>query len=110
MIGRVAYAREFARLNVASVRLHDIPLVNSGIKLVDVQDIFPIWNEGADAANYFFAPTDDYLRALQGCGVKQVLYRLGTSIEWSYPNKYFAKMPKDPARSRFRPPPARRSG
>lgn len=101
--GRAAggYAREFAQLNVASVRLHDIPLVNSGIKLVDVQDIFPVWNEKADvtdAANYFFAPTDDYLRTLQGCGVRQVIYRLGTSIEWSYPNKYFAKMPKDPAR------------
>lgn len=101
--GRAAggYAKDFARLNVASVRLHDIPLVNSGVKLVDVQDIFPIWNPKADVAdadNYLFAPTDDYLKTLRGCGVKEVMYRLGTSIEWSYPNKYFAKMPKDPGR------------
>lgn len=101
--GRAAsgFAKEFAQLNVSSVRLHDIPLVNSGMKLVDVQDIFPIWNEHADVAdpdNYFFAATDDYLKTLRGCGVKQVIYRLGTSIEWAYPNKYFAKRPKDPAR------------
>lgn len=101
--GRAAggYAKEFAQLNVASVRLHDIPLVNSGVKLVDVQEIFPVWNEKADVtdpANYLFAPTDDYLRTLKGCGVDKVIYRLGTSIEWSYPNRYFAKMPRDPAR------------
>ncbi len=101
--GRAAsgFAADFARLNVASVRLHDIPLVNSGMKLVDVQDIFPIWNDHADVtdpANYFFGPTDDYLKTLKRCGVRQVIYRLGTSIEWSYPNKYFAKRPKDPER------------
>lgn len=101
--GRAAagFAREFAQLNVSSVRLHDIPLVNSGMKLVDVQDIFPVWNARADvtdADNYFFAPTDDYLKTLRACGVRTVIYRLGTSIEWAYPNKYFAKRPKDPAR------------
>ena len=98
---REAEMRDFAALNIASVRLHDIPLTNPGVKLVDVQDIFPIWNPAADPKderNYFFDQTDDYIQTLVDCGVKEIFYRLGTSIEWTKPRQHFAKYPQDPER------------
>lgn len=95
---RAKHMKDFAPLNVSSVRLHDIPLVNSGVKLVDVQDIFPIWNAKADPkdeANYFFDATDDYIATIRDCGAKEIVYRLGTSIEWTSPRHHFAKYPKN---------------
>ena len=95
---RAAQMKDFKPLNIPSVRLHDIPLSNPGAKLVDVQDIFPIWNEKADPADasfYFFDQTDDYIATLRECGVKEIVYRLGTSIEWTSPRQHFAKYPKN---------------
>ena len=93
---------EFRDLHVASVRLHDMPLFNTGLRLVDVPMVFPLWNKAADpkdARNYFFDATDDYLRILRDqCGVTQIVYRLGASIEHSHPRRYFAKCPDDFAR------------
>ena len=74
----------FRSLNVASVRLHDIPHAVSNQKLVDVPQIFPLWIPKADPAdpgNYYFLATDDYLRMLKDCGVRRITYRLGPSIE-----------------------------
>jgi len=90
---------EFRDLHVASVRLHDMPLFNSSMRLVDVPMIFPVWNRSADprdARNYYFDATDDYLKILRDqCGVTQIVYRLGASIEHTVPRRYFAKCPDD---------------
>lgn len=92
---------DLREMGIKSVRLHDIPLTNPGQKLVDVQDIFPVWSESADPRderNYFFEQTDDYLKTIIECGVDEIVYRLGTSIEWTSPRQYFAKCPKDMSR------------
>ena len=89
---------EFAALAAPNVRLHDIPLAAPGLKVCDVPHIFPIYNAKADpkdAANYYFEPTDDYIRRLKACGVESITFRLGTSIEWTHPRTYFARRPKD---------------
>ena len=91
----------FKRLNFKSVRLHDAPLDNAGVKMVDVQHIFPVYNPKADPrdeANYFFEATDDYITAIRENSSAEIIYRLGTSIEHSEPRKYFAKEPVDHAR------------
>ena len=91
-------AAEYAALAVPNARLHDIPLVTPGLKVCDVPHIFPIYNAKADpkdAANYYFEPTDDYIRNLKACGVESITFRLGTSIEWTHPRTYFARCPKD---------------
>ena len=79
----------------STIRLHDIPLDNGGMRLVDVQHIFG--NEDADPQdpkNYYFTQTDDYIRRIVEGGSMPV-YRLGTSIEHSA-NSYYARRPKDP--------------
>jgi len=80
---------------ISTVRLHDVPLDNQGIRLVDVHQIFA--NLKADPKNpdnYFFEPTDDYIaKILKGGAVP--IYRLGTSIEHTE-KKYFAKRPENP--------------
>lgn len=91
-------AAEYAALAVPNARLHDIPLAAPGLKVCDVQHIFPIYNPNADprdAANYYFEPTDDYIRNLKACGAESITFRLGSSIEWTHPRTYFARCPKD---------------
>ena len=84
----------FRELAVPLTRLHDIPIANPSMRLVDTHQIFG--NEAADAQNpenYYFEQTDDYIRTILATG-SRVLYRLGTSIEHSL-NSYAARPPKD---------------
>lgn len=86
--------KEFAELEIPITRLHDAPLVNPGMRLVDTQHIFG--NFRADAQNpdnYYFTATDDYLRAIRDTG-SEIFFRLGTSIEHTV-NNYFAFPPQD---------------
>ncbi len=79
----------------STIRLHDVPWDNPGVRLIDYQHIFG--NFKADAKNpdnYYFPPSDDYIKRILDGGAK-VIYRLGTSIEHSHPNFYYAKEPKD---------------
>ena len=85
---------DFKRLEIPLTRLHDVPLVNAGMRLVDVQHIFGNWNaDPDDPGNYYFDQTDEYIRRLteDGC---PVMYRLGTSIEHCLP-RFYAFPPKD---------------
>lgn len=91
-----ASLQEFKALNFSTVRLHDVPLDNAGMRLVDFQMIFGNLDaDPKDPKNYYFEQTDDYLRTILECGPK-IVYRLGPSIEWSA-KKYFVKEPKDHA-------------
>ena len=84
----------FAGMHIPITRLHDAPLENPGMRLVDLPLIFA--NPEADAEdpdNYYFAQTDDYIANCIACGT-EVYYRLGTSIEHSV-NKYFVHPPED---------------
>lgn len=78
----------------STVRLHDAPWDNEGMRLVDVHQIFG--NLSADPLNpnnYFFGPTDDYIANIRKGGATPI-YRLGTSIEHTAKH-YFAKKPED---------------
>ncbi|MBR5627594.1 MAG: hypothetical protein IKW74_08265, partial [Thermoguttaceae bacterium] len=80
----------------SSVRLHDCPLIEVGLRVVDVPQIFG--NAKADPSdpdNYYFDATDYYLKQIIVEGKSQVIYRLGNSIE--HCNQHFyAFEPKDP--------------
>ena len=79
----------------STVRLHDCPLDNCGMRLVDVHQIFG--NLAADpgnSANYYFTTTDDYIRKIIVDGGSKVIYRLGASIEHSH-NHYFTGPPEN---------------
>lgn len=79
----------------STIRLHDVPLDNAGMRLVDVQHIFGNINaDPKDPENYYFDQTDDYIGKIVETGAMPI-YRLGTSIEHSE-NSYYAKNPKDP--------------
>ena len=85
---------EFSELEIPITRLHDAPLGNPGMRLVDTQHIFG--NFRADAQNpdnYYFIATDDHLRDIRAAG-SEIFFRLGTSIEHT-PNNYFAFPPQD---------------
>lgn len=85
---------DFKRLEIPLTRLHDTPLVNPGMRLVDVHQIFGNWNaDPDDPDSYYFDQTDEYIRRLteDGC---PVMYRLGTSIEHCLPH-FYAFPPKD---------------
>ena len=84
----------FSRLNIPITRLHDVPLENAGMRVVDIPLIFANFHADAnDPRNYYFDQTDDYIRNCVESGT-QVYYRLGTSIEHSR-NKYFTDPPSD---------------
>ena len=52
----------YRKLNCSCVRLHDAPLFNPAMKLVDIHQIFANFNaDPDDPANYYFAQTDDYV-------------------------------------------------
>ena len=81
----------------STVRLHDAPWDNEGMRLVDVHQIFGNLNaDPGDPENYFFGPTDDYIANILRGGATPI-YRLGTSIEHTA-TKYFAKKPQDVAK------------
>ena len=86
---------DFKALRVPLVRTHDAALGNAGMRLGDLQFIFPIFkNDPNDPDNYYFRETDDYLKRIKDCGA-DVLFRLGTSIEHSG-GKYAIRPPEDP--------------
>ncbi len=85
---------EFAELEVPITRMHDAPLGNPGLRLVDIQHIFGNWRADAqNPDNYYFTATDDYLRYTRDCG-SEIMFRLGTSIEHTA-NNYYAFPPED---------------
>ena len=88
------FNEDFKALHIPYARLHDVPLDNPGMRLVDIQHIFGNWeaNEN-DPRNYYFKQTDDYFRNIRQCGT-DVIYRLGPSIEHSLEN-YYAFPPAD---------------
>ncbi len=89
--------REFAELRLPITRLHDAPLENPGLNLVDVPMIFPLFHADADdPRNYNFKATDDYIANCLACGTR-IFYRLGVSIDHSY-NKYVIDPPADSAK------------
>ena len=72
-----------AELNMPLIRLHDVPLQNAGLRIVDTDLIFPNMHaDENDPRNYCFAPTDDYIAECQKTGAN-VVYRLGVSIDHS---------------------------
>ena len=83
----------FKKLRLTYSRLHDIPLTNSGLRLVDTHHIFGNWNDDpSNPDNYFFDATDDYLMNLKSLGT-DIVYRLGPSIDHSI--KTYFRRPKD---------------
>ena len=89
MVDLSAYHRE---LNLPLTRLHDVVWVN--YDAVDISTIFRDFrNDAAQAENYEFAATDDYIAAIVKAG-SPILYRLGESIEHT-PRKYRVHPPKE---------------
>ena len=85
---------DFNKLEIPLTRLHDVPCTHSGMRLVDVHQIFGNWNaDPEDPDNYYFAQTDEYIRRMVEDGT-QIMYRLGTSIEHCEPH-YYAFPPED---------------
>lgn len=81
-------------LKIPLTRLHDCPLVDNGMRLVDIPMVFPFFHlDEKDPRNYFFAQTDDYIANCLAHGGK-IMYRLGVSIEHSK-RKYFTAPPSD---------------
>lgn len=88
---------EFTALRLPITRLHDAPLSNPGLNLVDVPMIFPLFHaDHEDPRNYNFKATDDYIQNCIDCGT-QVFYRLGVSIDHSF-RKYVIDPPADPVK------------
>jgi hypothetical protein len=89
-----AIARDLARLNVPLTRMHDCPLNNPGMRLVDIPCVFPLFDlDPTRPESFYFAQTDDYLQNCLDHGTK-IMYRLGVSIEHSR-NHYWTRPPKD---------------
>jgi len=85
---------DYKLLEIPLTRLHDAPLTNSGMRLVDVHQIFGNWNaDPEDPDSYYFDQTDEYIRRMteDDC---PIMYRLGTTIEHCLPH-YYAIPPKD---------------
>ena len=81
-------------LGIPLTRLHDAPLDNPGMRLVDIPCVFP--NPKADPDdpnNYYFDQTDDYIQNALNYGTR-IMYRLGVSIEQSAKH-YWTKPPAD---------------
>ncbi len=82
----------FKAAGIPVSRLHDG--IWSGAAVVDIPFLFPLDHlDPAEPANYRFARTDDYVKAVLSAGA-QIVYRLGTSIEPSV-RKYDIYPPKD---------------
>ena len=86
---------DFKALNIPMTRLHDAPLIDSGLRLVDTDMIFANFHaDENDPRNYYFEPTDDLIANTLACGTK-IFYRLGISIDHTL-RKYKIKMSPDP--------------
>ena len=89
--------RRLKELHIPCAYFHDDPYGSNGKDIIDVSRIFPLFHaDENDPANYLFAETDDYLRAVVEDGVK-VIYRLGESIECGGTH-YRTDPPKDYAK------------
>jgi hypothetical protein len=87
-------SEDLGELEIPLTRLHDAPLADAGMRLVDISRVFPLFHlDEKDPRNYFFAHTDDYIANCLNYGSK-VLYRLGESIEHTK-KKYFIAPPSD---------------
>ena len=87
----------FRDANIPYCRLHDIEGSLGGGKLVDVRNIFPIWElDENDPRSYDFTFTDEYLRCIDECGAKP-FYRLGETIDHGY-FKAHVRPPADAAK------------
>ncbi len=85
---------DFASLEIPLTRLHDAPLANRGMRLVDIQHIFGNWKaDPGNPDNYYFEQTDEYLRRILEAG-SEVMYRLGTSIDHAKP-RFYTAVPDD---------------
>lgn len=85
---------DFREMRIPYTRLHDAPLQNPGWRLVDVQQIFGRFDaDPNDPENYYFEQTDEYIRNIIESG-SRIVYRLGSSIEWSR-KLHFARKPQD---------------
>ncbi|MGN0871828.1 MAG: hypothetical protein ACI4UV_11625, partial [Victivallales bacterium] len=92
--GKMNIREAYAELNLAYARLHDSPLENPGMRLVDVSLIFANFHADTDdPQNYYFTQTDDYIANCLATGTS-ICYRLGCSIEHSI-RKYFTHPPAD---------------
>ena len=84
----------FKELRLPCTRLHDAPLENANMRLVDVNNIFPLFHaDPDDERNYYFDQTDDYIENCLNCGT-QIIYRLGVSIEHGK-KRYFVAPPEN---------------
>lgn len=73
----------FAEMGVPFVRLHDTEFPFGRDEYVDIHCVFPLFcADAADASNYDFAATDEYVRAIQSAVPDaEIIYRLGESID-----------------------------
>ncbi len=84
----------FKKLRIPIVRLHDVPLFERGLQLVDTDMVFPLAHlDENDARNFYFKPTDDYIARCIAAGSK-IFYRLGVSIDHS--KSSYKTTPPDP--------------
>ena len=68
-------------ISVPYVRTHDVGGIYGGGRFVDVPNVFRDFDaDENDPKNYDFAFTDEYIKAIVGCGAKPY-YRLGVTIE-----------------------------
>jgi len=85
---------DLRRLGIPLTRLHDAPLDNPGMRLVDIPCVFPnLHADPDDPRNYYFDQTDDYIQNALNYGTR-IMYRLGVSIEHS-DKHYWTKPPAD---------------
>ena len=85
---------DFKLLEIPLTRLHDAPHTNTGMRLVDVHQIFGNWNaDPENPDNYYFDQTDEYIRRMVEDGTP-IMYRLGISIEHCDPH-FYTKPPAD---------------
>jgi len=90
--GLVDLTKWHRKLDLPSTRLHDSGW--PGPIVVDIPTIFPDFSaDPSDPASYRFERTDDYLLSITPLTDK-IVYRLGTSIEWTK-KKYDTAPPVD---------------
>lgn len=85
---------DLRRLEIPLTRLHDAPLDNPGMRLVDIPCVFPNLNaDPNDPRSYYFEQTDHYIQNALDYGTR-IMYRLGVSIEHSQ-RHYWTRPPED---------------
>lgn len=85
----------FRALEIPETRFHDVVAENSGMELVDVSRIFPLFHlDENDPRNYNFEPTDNYLKRAREFGGR-LEFRFGEQIEHQQV-QYQVRPPADP--------------